>query len=131
MGLVVILLAIGFIAFAASHVAHHEKEIAKAWLLGVVSLSFFTLTTLGVAPVEFGYGVVSGAVQPYSLRLKAGEVYQLVTSVQDGETQVLFVKKVTSDKAFFAIRVTGKTTPPEYFTLIKGEPAAIAPPAKS
>ena len=92
-----------------------------------------TLPLMGIAIViltfclldarDIGLGHVPGAVEGFAKRLDDGIAYQVVAKIQERDSFVVLVKKFgTSD--FFAIRV--EIIPPEIFTLVDGNPIAIA-----
>lgn len=108
----------------------HREEWGYAMISTVFALGVFGILAFVTGPRDFGWGYVPWAAEKFTERLSEGVVYRLFSSVKDDNSQVLLVKKVGIGRSeFYAIRVEGNVRLSEYFTLIDGQPIAIAAPA--
>ncbi len=102
-----------------------EKEAARKISILYLILSFGMLGSVifGVSPFVLGYGRVPNKAEEYTERLEIGVAYEPLASYEDGESEILLVKK-DGDSKVLAIRVKGPI-PLERFTLVDGKPAAL------
>ena len=120
--IILFILGVGFMAILATYVS--EERWGSAWGAAIFAFVMFGAATFLAAP-HMGYGHVPTGASEFLKQLDEGVAYQTIASSKEGDEYVLLVKKFgVSD--FRAIRV--KTMPPKIFTLVNGQPAAIAPP---
>ena len=107
-------------------VSAHQKKIGYSVLFGALTFLLGLLTSVGMFDLGLGRVPPTLKLSVLSERLETGVAYQFLASSNDGNGQVILVKKTgTSD--FYALRV--KEVPPaEFFTLGDGKPVAIAAP---
>ncbi len=110
--------------------------IGSAWqqwwkgIIGYFALAFFFgFIAINSAIDIIGYGHVTENAEPFTKRLYTGVQYQVLGSIKEGGSEVLFVKPHGGGIApseLYAIRVKEGEAPPEHFALLfDGKPVAV------
>lgn len=98
-----------------------EKKVSVPYLIFSLMILEFVIFSLG--PRVLGYGHVPNVAEEYTERLEIGVAYEPLASYEDGESEILLVKK-EGGMEVLAIRVTGPI-PLKRFTLIDGKPSTL------
>ena len=110
-------------AFLSQEVSQRKEDKRKILFLLVMSFTLLGFAIFVASPSVLGYGRVPDTAEEYTERLEVGVAYEPLASYEDGESEILLVKK-DGDSKVLAIRVKGPI-PLERFTLVDGKPAAL------
>lgn len=105
-----------------------KQESSATWVLGIIALVVFGLTTFLAGPFVLGQGVIPRNAEVVAKRLSEGVAYQVVSSREENDGSILLqVKRIGEPKSDRVLRVKEEDRPPELFTLIDGKPVEIVP----
>ena len=105
----------------------YYRKAPLSWFFSVVVAVMFVFLIFSAAPKTLGYGRVPMEITDYAKWFDEGKVYQVLSSVEEGASQVLLVKEDHGmiRSKLYAIRVEKKSIPPQRFVLLDGKPFEI------
>ncbi len=111
-----------------------EGKKGDAWMFGIGTL-IFAGSSIFTAVEDHGVGYVHTEVQELHTRLEKGVAYEILseTPLGNGDRVILFKREgepsLLRSRPLRALPVNESTSVPKRFTMIDGQPVAIAAPA--